>query len=114
MRRLAIAAALIGGGAVVVRALAPKLHARMLAACKGMFEQMPDDFPPKRMMAGIEEIRANTARALQLLEEQAGSGKQVREGSSTGRAAAPDVRDERQHLASVASGTSEYHLAPDA
>ena len=70
MRRLAIAAALIGGAIVAVRALTPKLHARMLAACKGMFEQMPDDFPPKRMMSGIEEIRANTTRTLELLEER--------------------------------------------
>ena len=69
MKRLAIAAALIGGSVVVVRALAPKLHARMLAACRGMFEQMPDDFPPKRMMAGIEELRAHSARTLALLEE---------------------------------------------
>ena len=70
MRRLVIAAALIGGGVFAVRALAPRLHARMLAACKGMFEQMPDDFPPKRMMGGIEEIRANTTRVLELLEER--------------------------------------------
>ena len=45
----------------------------MLAACEGMFEQMPDDFPPKKMM-GIEEIRANTARTLELLEERTQAG----------------------------------------
>ena len=69
MKRLAIAVALVGGGVVLVRGLAPKLHARMMAACNGMFEQMPDDFPPKRMMSGIEEIRANTARTQALLEK---------------------------------------------
>jgi hypothetical protein len=68
MRRLVIGAAVIGGVVVAARALAPKLHARMLSACKGMFEQMPEDFPPKRMMGGIEEIRATTARTLELLE----------------------------------------------
>ena len=41
----------------------------MLATCEGMFEQMPEDFPPKRMMGGIEEIRGNTTRILKLLEE---------------------------------------------
>jgi hypothetical protein len=84
MKRLAIGAALIGGGVVFVRALAPKLHARMLAACKGMFEQMPDDFPPKRM-SGIEEIRANTARTHALLEElkQADEAAPLAEASST-------------------------------
>ena len=69
MRRLVIGGAVIGG-AVVARILAPKLHARMLAACKGMFEHMPEDFPPKRMTGGIEEVRANTTRILQLLEER--------------------------------------------
>lgn len=69
MRRIAIRAAVIGGVAVAARVLAPKLHARMLATCEGMFEHMPEDFPPKRMMGGIEEIRANTTRILELLEE---------------------------------------------
>lgn len=70
MRRIAIGAALAGVGVVVARALAPKLHARLLAACERMFEQVPDTFPPKRMMQGIDELRANTARALELLEER--------------------------------------------
>lgn len=68
MRRLVISAAALGGVIVVARILAPKLHARMLAACHGMFEHMPEDFPPKRMMGGIDEIRANTARTLEILE----------------------------------------------
>ena len=70
MRRLVIGAAVIGGFVVAARMLAPKLHARMLAVCKGMFEHMPEDFPPKRMLGGVEEIRANTTRILQLLEER--------------------------------------------
>lgn len=69
MRRLVISAAVIGGVVVAARVLAPKLHARMMAACKGMFERMPEDFPPKRMMGGIEEIRADTTRILELLEQ---------------------------------------------
>ena len=70
MRQIAISAAVIGGVVVAARILAPKLHTRMLATCEGMFEQMPEDFPPKRMMGGIEEIRANTTRMLELLEER--------------------------------------------
>lgn len=70
MRRIAISGAVIGGVVLAARVLAPKLHARMLATCKGMFEHMPEDFPPKRMMGGIEEIRANTTRILELLEER--------------------------------------------
>jgi hypothetical protein len=70
MRRITISAAVIGGVVVAARVLAPKLHARMLATCKAMFEHMPEDFPPKRMMGGIEEIHANTARILELLDER--------------------------------------------
>ena len=71
MRRIAISAALAGTGLLVARALGPKLHARLMAKCERMFAEMPDSFPPKRMMRGIEEIRANTARTLELLEERA-------------------------------------------
>jgi hypothetical protein len=70
MRRLVISAAVIGGVVVAARVLAPKLHSRMLAACQGMFEHTPEDFPPKRMMGGIEKVRANTTRILELLEER--------------------------------------------
>lgn len=85
MRRIAIALAFVGGAAIVARALMPKLHARMMAACKGMFDQMPEDFPPKKMLGGIEEIRANTARGLELLEERAQKweGQPFGEASST-------------------------------
>ena len=75
MRRIAIGAALAGIGVLVARASAPKLHARLMAGCERMFEQMPDSFPPKRMMRGIEEIRANTARTLKLLEQRASAGE---------------------------------------
>jgi len=70
MRRLVMGAALVGGAVLAVRRFAPKLHTRMLAACKGMFEQMPDDSPPKRVMGGVEEVRANTTRILEILEER--------------------------------------------
>jgi len=62
---------------LVARALVPKLklHERGMAGCERMFQQMPEDFPPKRMMRGIEEIRANTARTLELLEERQREGE---------------------------------------
>jgi hypothetical protein len=85
MKRIAIGAALTSIGVLVARVLAPKLHARLLAACERMFEQMPDNFPPKRMMRGIEEIRANSARSVELLEErlQADADEPLGEVSST-------------------------------
>jgi hypothetical protein len=77
MRRIATAAVLTGVGVLIVRAVVPrlKLHERAMAACERMFRQMPEDFPPKRVMRGIEEIRANTARTLELLEERKPAGE---------------------------------------
>lgn len=68
MRRLALGATFAGIGVLVARAAAPKLHARLMAACERMFEEMPETFPPKRMLRGIEEISATSARTLELLE----------------------------------------------
>ena len=68
MRRILIVGALAGVGFLIVRAIAPKLCDRLMARCEAMFEQMPNDFPPKRMMRGIEETRVNTARIAELLE----------------------------------------------
>ena len=75
MRRIGIAALITGAGVVLARKLAPRLHERMMAGCERMFEQMPDDFPPKRMLRGIEETRSNTARLLELSEAGKGAGE---------------------------------------
>ena len=64
-----------GAGVMLARKLAPRLHERMMAGCERMFEQMPDDFPPKRMLRGIEETRSNTARLLELSEAGKGAGE---------------------------------------
>ena len=95
MRRRVIAVLLAGGAVLGARALAPKLHARLLAGCERMFEQMPERFPPMRVMRGIEEIRANSARTLALLEarEQAGEAETLRPPRK-GAAAARLARNE--------------------
>jgi hypothetical protein len=69
MRRIVIGAALAGVGLLILRGLRPKLQERFRAAFGRMFEQMPDDSPPKRMIQSIEEIRRQTGRILELLEE---------------------------------------------
>ena len=90
MRRILAGATLAGFGVVIARALGPKLklHERLTARCEAMFEQMPDDFPPKRMMRGIDEIRANTARTLEFLEgrEQAADESAVLAHASSTKA----------------------------
>ena len=40
-----------------------------------MFQEMPEDLPPKRIMRGIEEIRADTARTRELLEGRKSAGE---------------------------------------
>ena len=103
MRRRAIGVALAGVGVLAARALAPRLHARLMAGCERMFEQMPSGFPPKRMLQGIEEIRANSARTLALLEarEQAGEAERVRAAAPTKAEAAPLGTNEVEELAAV-------------
>ena len=89
MRRVAIGAAFTALGVLAVRALAPRLHARLLAACERMFEEMPESFPPKRMMRGIEEINANSARMLELLEERTQAREREFVGSHSSRSRRP-------------------------
>lgn len=103
MRRRAIGVALAGVGVLAVRAFAPRLHARLMAGCERMFEQMPDEFPPKRILRGIEEIRANSARTLALLEarEQAGEAETVRVAAPTRSEVAPFGTNEDEELAAV-------------
>ena len=74
MRRVALGAASAALAVVALRALAPRLHARLLVACERMFEEMPESFPPKRMLRRIEEISANSERTLELLEGRELSG----------------------------------------
>ena len=68
MRRIVIVGTLVGVGVLIVRGRVPKLHERLMARCESMFERMPDTFPPKTMMRGIEETRVKTGRILELLE----------------------------------------------
>jgi hypothetical protein len=74
MRRVAVGAAFTALAVLALRSLAPRVHTRLLAACERMFEEMPESFPPKRMLRGIEEISANSERTLELLEDRELSG----------------------------------------
>jgi hypothetical protein len=73
MRKIATAALLTGAGVVAARLLGPQMRERWMAGAERMFEQAPETFPPKRILRGIEETRANTARILELIEHQTGN-----------------------------------------
>ena len=68
MRRIVIVGAFVGAGVLVVHGRGHKLHERLMAHCEAMFERMPETFPPKKMMRGIEDIQARTARLQELLD----------------------------------------------
>lgn len=76
--------------ALVVRSRAPKLRERCAAGCERMLERMPEDFPPKRMLRGIEDLRADTARIIELLEGSGHTGAEptpAKDAARTGKAA---------------------------
>lgn len=70
MKKLIIGAALVAVAVTVVPRFARALERGAMRKCEGMFDRMPDDFPPKRMLRGIDEIRHQNARILQKLEQQ--------------------------------------------
>lgn len=78
MRRRTIFGAIVGVGVLVAWARGARLHERLVAHCERMFERMPDTFPPKKMLRGIEQTRANTARILELLEADEVTGRTAR------------------------------------
>ena len=68
MRRLMVIGAVVSAGVLVLRGRLPELQERLTAHCEVMFERMPDTFPPKKIMCGIDELRVRTARIQELAE----------------------------------------------
>lgn len=70
MRGIAIkllkVAVIAGGAMLVLRLLRPKLGERI----EHMFEEAPEDFPPKWMYLNVSAIRENTERILELLTRE--------------------------------------------
>jgi hypothetical protein len=54
----------------VLRRFGPALRDRAMAKCQEMFDRMPEDFPPKRSLQNLEEIRERNTRILRHLEQQ--------------------------------------------
>ncbi len=75
MRRLMIGTALAAAVVLVMRKMvgeaAPAMRARCAEACERMLANMPESFPPNRMMADLETVKEQTARILNLVERPA-------------------------------------------
>lgn len=90
MRRIAIVGAL-AVAIVIVRSRSPQLHERLMASCEKTFERMPDTFPPKKMMLGIDEIRATTSRTEQALRARLEDAVEPKANEAVTRALAARV-----------------------
>jgi hypothetical protein len=69
MKKLIIGAGVLVAAVAAVRRFGPALGERAMRRCEQMFDRMPEEFPPKRMMRSIEEIRAQSTRILDRLEQ---------------------------------------------
>ncbi len=73
MRRLIIFTVLAAGMFLAIRKMAerggPAMGERCSEMCDRMLANMPESFPPNRMMADLEALKEQTARILEKLEE---------------------------------------------
>jgi hypothetical protein len=67
-----LALTIVGGLVLLARRFAPLIRERCTTACEHMLDEMPDAFPPKRMMISLDEIAAQNERVIELLEQQPG------------------------------------------
>ncbi len=74
MRRLIIFAVVAAGMPLAMRKMAegagPVMRERCSEMCDRMLANMPESFPPNRMMADLESLKEQTARILEVLEER--------------------------------------------
>jgi hypothetical protein len=71
MRKLIAAAAVLVTAFAMLQRFGPRLKERAMRKCEEMFDHMPDAFPPKRMMRGIDEVREQNVEILRHLRDRA-------------------------------------------
>lgn len=64
--RIAVASVVV---LALLRLFGPALRDRAMAKCQEMFDRMPEEFPPKRVMRGIEDVRDQNSQILRRLVE---------------------------------------------
>lgn len=68
MKKIVIGVAAFVAALAALRRFGPALGERAMSKCEQMFDRMPGEFPPKRMLRSIEEIREQNTRILHHLE----------------------------------------------
>ena len=71
MKKLLLVGGVLAGGALVAKRMASKGGGPNF---ERMIERMPEDAPPRWIYRNVTEVRENTERILQLLEQQQASG----------------------------------------
>ncbi|HET7518345.1 MAG TPA: hypothetical protein VFN05_11735 [Actinomycetes bacterium] len=70
MKKVLIGAAVVVAALAALRRFGPALEERAMRKCEQMFDRMPAEFPPKRGLRGIEQIREQNTQILRRLQEQ--------------------------------------------
>ena len=74
MRRLLFFAVLAAGTALAIRRIAetagPAMRERCSEMCDRFLVNMPESFPPNRIMADLDALKEQNARILEVLEER--------------------------------------------
>ena len=74
MRRFLIFAMLAAGMLLALRKMVERAGPAMRERCSGMCDRMlanmPESFPPNRMMADLEALNEKTARIVEILAER--------------------------------------------
>jgi hypothetical protein len=70
VKKIIVAVGVLVLALVALRRFGPALVKRAMTKCQEMVDRMPEAFPPRRMMRGIEEIREQNSRILRDLEEE--------------------------------------------
>jgi hypothetical protein len=70
VKKMIVAAGVFVLALAALRRFGPALGRRAMTKCQEMFDRMPEEFPPKRMMRGIEGIREQNSRILRDLDEE--------------------------------------------
>jgi len=69
-KKIIVGAAVFVAAMAALRRFGPALGKWAMRKCEEIFDHMPEEAPPKRMMRGIEEIREQNTRILHRLDEE--------------------------------------------
>jgi hypothetical protein len=68
MKKVIIGAAVLVAAVAGLRRFGPALAERAMKKCQEMFDRMPEEFPPKRIVQSIEDVREQNKRILRDLD----------------------------------------------